>query len=93
MLGKISLSQKLSTSFLSSCSQTPFHRSSRPSSGAVFVGGQRLGPPLLKLLKEPLISEGATVDNGIQDEVQRCYHATDEEEWQERLEVLQALPH
>lgn len=33
------------------------------------------------------------MDNGIQDEVQHCYHATDEEEWQERLEVPQALPH
>jgi len=46
---------------------------------------------VLKLLEEMLISEGAAMDNGIKDEVQRCYHATDEEEWQERLEVFQAL--
>lgn len=46
---------------------------------------------MLKLLEEVLISEGATVDNGIKDEVQCCYHAADEEEWQERLEVFQAL--
>lgn len=88
MLRKRSLSQKLSTSFLSSCSQAQSHRSSRSSSRAVLVGGQGLGPAPLKLLEEVLISEGAAVDNGVQDEVQRCYHATDEEEWQKRLEVL-----
>lgn len=91
MLGEGSLSQKLSASLLSGCSWAPFRRSSRPSSGAVFVGCQGLGPPAVKLLEEVLISEGAAVDNGIKDEVQRCYHATDEEERQERLEVFQAL--
>jgi len=91
MLWEWSLSQKLSVNLLSSCSQALFFRSSRPSCGAVFVGGQGLGPPVLKLLEEMLISEGAAMDNGIKDEVQRCYHATDEEEWQERLEVFQAL--
>lgn len=89
MLGEWSLSQKLSSGFPSS--QAPSCSCSRSSRGAIFVGGWGLGPPLIKLLKKVLISEGAAVDNGVNDEVQHRYHATDEEERQERLEVFQAL--
>lgn len=91
MLGERSLSQKLSAGLPSSCSQGPPCSCSRPSRGSVLVEGQGLGPATLKLLEKVLISEGAAVDDGIEDEVQRCYHATDEEEWQKRLEVFQAL--
>lgn len=91
MLGEQSLSQKQSAGLPSSCSQAPPCSCSRPSRGSVLVEGQGLGPATLKLLKKVLIREGAAVDDGIKDEVQHCYHATDEEERQERLEVFQAL--
>lgn len=91
MVGAQNLSQKLSAGLPSSCSQAPPCSRSSPSRGSVLVEGQGLGPATLKLLEKVLIREGAAVDDGVKDEVQRCYHATDEEERQERLEVFQAL--